>query len=459
MRVLALASSVLAYAAAATAQADFTQLTTANKPSPRAGMIGVSDGALLYNFGGKPNSTSELNDMWVFNGADWVDITPTSGPLPPARDWYGATFDLGRGVYVLFGGRSTALGQNLGDTWEFDGASWTQLTPSTSPGPRRWAQLAYDASLGACVMFGGANGSTYYDETWSWDGTDWTLLSPANRPSARARGRMSADITRGEIVYFGGRDGSVALGDTWVWSGGDWTQVTTANAPSSGGIAGRFAYGMTYDVLRDRHVLYGGTRNGPTLTDVWEFDGVDWTLRATSGPTTRTGPNFAYVLGLGKTILFGGFGGPQLDDTWEYQTSSLPSALPTGAGCAGPGGSLTLTSNGAPWTDAVWSGQCANLGVGTLTFTVLGTPAPSFPLAAVLPVAGVGCTLENSASTLLGPTVSFGQPVPVQVAIPDTPSLAGAQLSVQVAEFEFDPQGAWSGLFTSNGLTLTVGVR
>ena len=35
-------------ATTALAQADFTQLAPANAPSPRAGMIGASDGALLY---------------------------------------------------------------------------------------------------------------------------------------------------------------------------------------------------------------------------------------------------------------------------------------------------------------------------------------------------------------------------------------------------------------------------
>ena len=121
MKTFALSLPLLA--TAALAQADFTQLAPANAPSPRAGMIGASDGALLYSFGGKPGPGVELNDMWVFNGVDWVDVTPTTGALPPGRDWYAATFDLGRGVFVLFGGRSSALSANLGDTWEFDGAT------------------------------------------------------------------------------------------------------------------------------------------------------------------------------------------------------------------------------------------------------------------------------------------------------------------------------------------------
>jgi hypothetical protein len=459
MKTSALSLPLLA--TAALAQADFTQLAPTNAPSARAGMIGVSDGALLYSFGGKPGPGVEFNDMWVFNGVDWVDITPAAGALPPGRDWYAATFDLARGVYVLFGGRSSALGSNLGDTWEFNGATWTQLTPATSPSPRRWAQMTYDPGLGACVLFGGADGSNYYGDTWSWDGVNWTQLSPASSPSPRARGRMSTDLVSGETVYFGGRNATTVFGDTWIWSGGNWTQVTTPNAPSSAGVPGRFAYGMTYDALRDRHVLFGGTRNGPTLSDVWEFDGVDWAQRAASGPSNRTGPTFAYVLGLGKTFLYGGFGGPQQSDTWEYQTSALPAVATTGSGCTGPGGSLTLTSTAEPWTDSVWTGECANVGAGSLAFSVLGLPAPSFPLSLAVPVAGAGCTLENSAAVLLGPAIGTGAPLPiqVQVVVPASPLLAGFQFDVQVAEFTFDPTGNWGGLYSSNGLSLTVGVR
>lgn len=445
--------------AALLAQADFTQLAPANMPSPRAGSVGVTDGSLLYNFGGKPGPGVEFNDMWVFDGTDWTDITPSSGPLPPGRDFFGATYDVGRGVYVLFGGRSSALSSDLGDTWEFDGSTWTQRTPANAPSARRWCQMAYDPALGTCILFGGASGSTYYNDTWSWDGTSWTQLSPANSPSVRARGRMSYDITRGEMIYFGGRNATVALGDTWKWSAGNWMQVSTANAPSSGGVAGRFAYGMTYDVTRDRHVLFGGTRTGATLSDVWEFDGVDWTQRAASGPINRTGPTFTYVLGLGKTILFGGFTGPQQNDTWEYQTTALPAVASVGAGCTGPGGALTLTSAGDPWTDSTWNGACDNLGIGTLVAPVWGLSAPSLPLSAVLPVAGAGCTLENTAVALLGPGISTGAPVPVQLVIPNDPLLAGFQIDLQVAEFEFDAQGTWAGLYTSNGLSLTVGVR
>lgn len=147
------------------AQANFTQLSPANMPSPRAGAIGVSDGALLYNFGGKPGPGVELNDMWIFDGTTWLDVTPTTGALPPGRDWYGAAYDTARGRFVLFGGRSSALASNLGDTWEFDGVAWTQMTPVNAPTARRWNAMAYDAAAGVTILFGGEDQGTYNNET------------------------------------------------------------------------------------------------------------------------------------------------------------------------------------------------------------------------------------------------------------------------------------------------------
>jgi hypothetical protein len=57
---------------------------------------------------------------------------------------------------ILFGG-----GQNLtpsGDTWQWDGSSWTRLAPAASPSPRFGAALATDGVRNRVLLFGGAAG-------------------------------------------------------------------------------------------------------------------------------------------------------------------------------------------------------------------------------------------------------------------------------------------------------------
>ena len=53
---------------------------------------------------------------------------------------------------ILFGGGD--------DTWEYDGLSWRQITPTDpeddgSPSARFSAGLTYDAARGVVVLFGG----------------------------------------------------------------------------------------------------------------------------------------------------------------------------------------------------------------------------------------------------------------------------------------------------------------
>lgn len=451
-----------ALAAPVLAQANWTQLMPTTSPSPRAGMVGISDGAGVLLFGGKPGPSTELNDLWRFDGVNWTDITP-SGSLPPTRDFYAAAFDSGRNRYVLFGGRSGS--SELGDTWEYDGASWTQLSPATSPSARRWAAMTYEPSTGRCIMFGGSSSGTYNNETWAWDGTTWTLLSPVTSPSVRGRGFFSYDITRGEALYYGGRNSASALADSWIWDGTTWRQVTTTNAPGQSGVAGLFAYGSTYDLARDRHVLFGGTRTGPTQSATWEFDGSDWSQRAASGPGSRTGPLVVYVLAAARTYLFGGFQGPQLDDTWEYQTNQLAMATAYGAGCAGSGGVLSMSADSLPWLGDTLQVTANNLSPGSLNFTVIGFSNTTWsggalpvPLSALNPAGGPGCDLLTSADdSLFAITATASQST--SLPIPASASLAGISAYLQTLEIELTGAAGISSINASNGLDLVLGVR
>jgi hypothetical protein len=55
--------------------------------------------------------------------------------------------------------------------------------------------MAYDAATGTVVLFGGQSWSSecVFGDTWTWDGTTWTEQAPATRPSARGEGAMAYD--------------------------------------------------------------------------------------------------------------------------------------------------------------------------------------------------------------------------------------------------------------------------
>src|SRR5262249_3203581 len=76
--------------------------------------------------------------------------------------------------------------------------------------------------------------------------------------------------------------------------------------------------------------------------DTWEWDGTDWTERATaSSPPARAGHVLAFDAARGRTVLFGN---TSFADTWEYGPVVPGAWVPFGTGCAGSAGVPVLTA-------------------------------------------------------------------------------------------------------------------
>src|SRR5262249_48363506 len=87
------------------------------------------------------------------------------GVSPSARYSHAMAYDSARGVTVLFGGY--AGGPIFGDTWEWNGMTWTQISSAVSPAARLYHAMAYDSARRVTVLFGGSNGS-YFGDTWKY---------------------------------------------------------------------------------------------------------------------------------------------------------------------------------------------------------------------------------------------------------------------------------------------------
>jgi hypothetical protein len=236
-------------------------------------------------------------------------------------------YDSAHGQVVLFGGVNAA-NFLYGDTWVWDGATWTQKFPQTSPPAREAHAMAYDTAHGQVVLFGGNGaaslfGPGYLNDTWVWDGSNWTKKSPPTSPSARFGHVMAYDSAHGQMVLFGGTSANL-FGDTWVWDGANWTQKPTPSSP-----VGRTFGAMAYDSAHGQTVLFGGNSNGVFLSDTWVWDGSIWTWRLPpSSPSARDGHAMAYDAAHGKVILFGGaffnavnWSFSDFNDTWVWNGS------------------------------------------------------------------------------------------------------------------------------------------
>jgi hypothetical protein len=260
---------------------------------------------------------------------NWIELTPPPA-IPPVRTAASMAYDPATGNTVLFGGDEITSGPNvlLNDTWIWNGTTWTQQFPATSPPALYGASMVYDAAISRLVLFGGVSSSGDTAETWTWDGTTWTQRISTPSPPARSSASMAYDQTAAEVVLFGGLDNRTMLNDTWIWNGTTWTQLHPSAKPSP-----RYAASMDYDAASGNTVLFGGYNGGQTgLADTWIWNGTTWAAQdpATSA-TARYGASMAYDPVMSEIVLFGGYDGGQSDlsDMWTWNGTTWAARSPT----------------------------------------------------------------------------------------------------------------------------------
>ncbi|HEV7680261.1 MAG TPA: kelch repeat-containing protein [Candidatus Dormibacteraeota bacterium] len=295
------------------------------KASPADADVGANVTRAVFTGGPPP----------TYPSPNWIQVQPSA--MPSGRYGEGMAYDEQRQQVVLFGGYDGTTFYN--DTWTWNGTTWTLQHPATSPSPRMWTQMVYDQTLQKIVLFGGQNLTTpAMADTWTWDGNTWTQLSPATSPPGRGSAAMAYDVATSSVVLFGGGGytagtGATDLGDTWTFNGTTWSQITSTPAPSA-----RSGVRAAYDGVHNTVVLFGGQlRSGTFLGDTWTFNGSAWSQASpAAAPSARSDMFFAADPGLPGVVLFGGYD-PLLGDvadTWRWDGTGWATA----SGIASPSG-------------------------------------------------------------------------------------------------------------------------
>jgi hypothetical protein len=258
----------------------------------------VHDEILL--FGGGANVTV-TNDTWIWDGNTWIERTPSQAPSP--RLAFGLAYDPGIQRVVLFGGEGCYPCEALGDTWIWDGSTWTKLEPPHTPKPRFYSSMTYDPQLGQIVLFGGVDGlgGELLSDTWTFDGHDWTELYPLRSPSARYGTTLASRPGTGEIVLFGGVNDQY-LNDTWVFKRGNWARRFPSVSPSPG-----VYHAMAGAADGDPAIVMFGGQDGAPLADSWVWNGTTWKQVIGPGPDARQGSVFVADPRTGSVLMFGGW--------------------------------------------------------------------------------------------------------------------------------------------------------
>ena len=412
--------------------------TGGTEPPLRRENPGAADNNYMYAFGGTTGNSggSRVNDLWQFDGATWTQMTADGAVgSPAARHQAGVTWDFARNKLVVFGGQD-AGGTVLADTWEWDPGTnaWTDITPLSGPTARRFTAMSYDPTTTGLVMFGGLDSSgAHLNDTWLFlGGTTWVPMSTAVVPSTRRQHHLVTRPDVGDVLLFGGQEASLPAPtkwrtDTFTWDGSDWTQIVTATLPQ-----GVVANDATYDQLRQRIVLPAGNGTTGQFNSVAEFDSLtnDWVMRTGLGYYSRF--FLAYVPALGKTFKVSGQGNGTPLLTYEYQSDVIATSTPTGAGCAG----MALTADSDPWTGRDWNVTGTGFGTGSLGLTVLGLGTLSLPISNILPAGGPGCDLLVTTDALQLIVPAAGQ-ASYTFSIPANPIFANFALNLQMVSLDF----------------------
>ncbi len=466
----------------------WTQRSPATPPplqvEPQMAYDGVSGHTVLFTANDSVNGA--VPETWEWDGSNWTETAMP--PSPPVREFHGLADDA-HGHLVLFGGYNAAIsglgGAVFGDTWLFDGVHWQVAAPASAPLPRGLFGMVTDTARQRVVLFGGEDPNTHHGDTWEWDGAAWTQVASGG-PAPRSRHAMVYDAARGVTVLQGGTDGSQTFDDTWLWNGSQWTQV-----PAAAGTPGaRTDHAMTFDSSRNLVVLFGGaTATGTTMNDVWEWNGSQWTQAAASTPPApRAYHDFTYDPARHRFVLHGGDNASTVSDTWEWDggavwtqvTAGNPVGAASAAGAAwDPARHRVVQWDGSGlWAFTATPGATSAFGTGcgattppelatagrpflgsdVFAFEVqsdaVGLPCFLFAAGAAgnVPLPG-GCTLLLQNPTYVAATLTTGNGIATfPVPLPTTPSLQGITLASQAAVLRMS-----AALELTNGLQLVVG--
>lgn len=434
----------------------------------------------------------------------WVDVSSPSNN-PGGRYWAGMCFDESRN-YVLL---------SFGDTWIYNGSTWTSLSPPTQPARPggnnfKESNLVCDPLNNKILAINsgwynppGALSYIYVSYFSEWDGQNWTAVgseSSTNYSSLspwaenwKQTNSAAYDASRNEIVRF-----CSVQGGTFIRSTGGWQQRTPLVSPN---VTLGSAFQMFYDASRQRVALvvqnppgywewngatgnwsqifpsylgnpitngsfgpiaWHATRNigiglgvePPNTTTTLQYGGSEISRRF---PPTQPAVRYRYSIAFdslrNKIVLVGGSG---YADTWELDLGIQPNYTLTGTGCQGSRGTPTLTmAGGPPFGGQTFYVQVSGMAWNQPSFMFLGLSNSSYagvPLPYDLASLGApGCLLRASGDFLYSFPNVLGVGV-WQYSVPNAPGLVLYNQAIS-----FDPTANTLGLTVSNVGTITIG--
>ncbi len=276
----------------------------------------------------RSDSATDLSKPYDLAGAARLGV---SVGAPAGRYAHSAIIDPAGNRMIMYGG----FGQTTyADLWELalaGTAGWSPVPAGATPAPVRGGHVALlDTLRHRMLVFGGYDGSPR-NETWAYSLAPeggWSQLAVSGvPPSPRYLHSAIHDPVRDRLIVFGGYQDYGYLNDVWALSLSGtptWSLLTVDGTPPSP----RRACSVIYDPIRDRMIVFGGTNASPNR-EVWALNlggTPSWSLLASgdTGPTGRTAHSAVYDPARDVMWIFAGLGGSLFNDLWMFSLSGTP---------------------------------------------------------------------------------------------------------------------------------------
>ncbi|MBI3964107.1 MAG: carboxypeptidase regulatory-like domain-containing protein [Chloroflexi bacterium] len=275
-------------------------------------------------------SPIERLDMPMFFG--WTGLTQNGFTAsPPDRQSHSIAYDNLNGRLLMFGGNGG--NRSLNDLWQYTSKVGWQIVPESGPegppNPRFGHTLVWDNVANRMLMWGGADGQTFYNEPWEYTrACGWRQLLPQNAfgsPASRQGHVATWDGLLGRMLVAGGDAGSVIYNDFW--------QYVELSTILGGAPAGRSHHTAVWDTKAKRMIVFGGFGAGSAglqagdSNDAVDFSGAcGWHPVQIRGSETSPANRYGHVSVWDpqgeRMLIFGGQSGDgaRLNDLWQYTT-------------------------------------------------------------------------------------------------------------------------------------------
>jgi hypothetical protein len=192
------------------------------------------------------------SSTWTWNGVKWTMLQTANRP----QDRYQAAmaYDSARHVTVLASGRG-CVPQDLCDTWTFNGSDWSQAS-SSAPGTYGGTSMAFDSSRARMVMKNDSG------RTYEWDGATWANVTGDPDPAVGPFSTLTYDGQRRTLVLVGLGGYPTSTSDPVV----TWEGVGAPLAATSPGTGSVVRYVFSAEPIAPTGSIPDGQTRTDTLT-------------------------------------------------------------------------------------------------------------------------------------------------------------------------------------------------